>query len=330
MTRPPKPQPAPILPENIPDEIADRRVWVGWRYVWRQPDGKRPGKWTKPPFDPVEDRFASATDPRTWSRLDTVLAAVERGVCDGIGFCLTPDQGIVGIDFDNVIDLNNPASLPSRQVGAVVRSLASYTEWSPSGCGLRVLCRGTLPQKFIVRDWVELYDRERFLTITGQRLPGSPVAIRDAQEALDGALREIGYWTTPEPDPSLPAARTNVPDPSQRPMLVTLSDLEVLRLCRRAKNGYKFAKLYDHGDLSDHGGDHSRADAALTAMLRFYAEPDQVDRLMRTSALNRGKWEGRAKYRAATIKLSDHGERWTPPAAVARRASAVDRLNRLR
>ena len=69
----------------------------------------------------------------------------------------------------------------------------------------------------------------------------------------------------------------------------------IIQKCRTAKNAVKFADLFDHGDTSGNGADHSAADFALLGILKYYTQdPDQLERLMRMSALARPKWdEGR-------------------------------------
>ena len=68
------------------------------------------------------------------------------------------------------------------------------------------------------------------------------------------------------------------------------------------RNGAKFCRLFDDGDISDYQGDHSVADQGLCRLIAFRTQdPDQVDRLFRLSALNRQKWESRADYRDRTI-----------------------------
>jgi hypothetical protein len=73
-------------------------------------------------------------------------------------------------------------------------------------------------------------------------------------------------------------------------------DQAIIQRCRAAENAPKFADLFDHGDTAGKGGDASAADFALLGILKFYTQdPDQLERLMRQSALARPKWEeGRA------------------------------------
>jgi putative DNA primase/helicase len=84
----------------------------------------------------------------------------------------------------------------------------------------------------------------------------------------------------------------------------TLTDEEVVALCRKARNAPKFERLYDRGNLSDYDGDESRADQALVSMMAFYTQDaGQLDNLFRGSALYRPeKWGKRADYRRRTIE----------------------------
>lgn len=81
------------------------------------------------------------------------------------------------------------------------------------------------------------------------------------------------------------------------------ADFDIVCDLRKQKNGEKFIKLYDKGDLSGYGS-QSEADAALCAMIAFRtgADPAAIDSVFRGSALYRDKWE-RSDYREATINL---------------------------
>ena len=71
-----------------------------------------------------------------------------------------------------------------------------------------------------------------------------------------------------------------------------VDDDVVIENCRSAKNAPKFEALFDCGDTSAYGGDASGADYALLGILKFETQdPDQLERLMRRSALARPKWD---------------------------------------
>lgn len=85
---------------------------------------------------------------------------------------------------------------------------------------------------------------------------------------------------------------------------VTSDDHELLQLIYASDSGYKFELLYQ-GDTTQHGGDHSKADLALCALLAFWTQKDEsrMDRLFRQSGLMRPKWD-RDEYRERTIDLA--------------------------
>jgi hypothetical protein len=96
-------------------------------------------------------------------------------------------------------------------------------------------------------------------------------------------------------------------------------DRKLLDKARSAKNGSKFAALYDQGDTSAYAGDDSRADEALCCHLAFWCDKDpaRIDRLFRQSARFRDKWDerrGAQTYGERTIEraISLTAEVYTP------------------
>jgi len=75
----------------------------------------------------------------------------------------------------------------------------------------------------------------------------------------------------------------------------------ILTIARRAKNGEKFSRLFDKGDISGYGS-QSEADQALCNILAFYMGGDfeKIDELFQKSKLYREKWD-REDYKEATI-----------------------------
>ena len=77
----------------------------------------------------------------------------------------------------------------------------------------------------------------------------------------------------------------------------------IIEALRRQKNGEKFSRLFDSGDISEYGGDDSAADCALCAMIAFRTgdDPALIEEIFNQSALVRDKWTGREDYREMTI-----------------------------
>ena len=146
--------------ENIPQELKDRDQYVVWK--WEERDGKA----TKPPYDAKTGKRASHSDPSTWGTFNDALKALDRGF-DGIGFVFTENDPFCGIDLDKCRD---PVS---GQIATwavkIIKDFDSYAEISPSGTGLKIFIKGRLPGGGIKTKHVEVYDKLRFFTVTGDR-----------------------------------------------------------------------------------------------------------------------------------------------------------------
>lgn len=157
--------PTPIgkLRGGPPEELTARPQWVAWR-----PEVTPDGRPVKPPYRPGDPaRRADVGDPATSG---TYAAALE--ACDGgrVGFVLTAGDPYAVADLDGCRDPET-GELEAWARG-VVEALDSYTEISPSGRGLHVWVRGELPGLRRRGGGTELYDRARYVTVTGEALPG--------------------------------------------------------------------------------------------------------------------------------------------------------------
>jgi primase-polymerase (primpol)-like protein len=299
--RPSRPPSAHIVEEDvegIDPRLRALRRFVVWEWRWRSPKAPKKGKckWDKPPIDPESGREIDATDPDNWLTFDQARrAARKRG--DGIGFALGPEDnrlGIVGSDFDKCI---GPDGAIDPDVMCDVRSLDSYTERTPSGTGLRTLVWGTKPGGKCkdTRRGIELYQSGRYFTLTGRHLEGTPTTIERRDEALAAFYDRL--FGTPRPKAS---AAAGVAANGH----AAASDDELIERARRAKNGAKFAALFDRGDTPSYADDESSADQALANMLAFWLGKDaaRMEAAFGKSALGkRDKWIGRDDYRKRTI-----------------------------
>jgi primase-polymerase (primpol)-like protein len=183
----------PLVPrvrvEAIPAELHRYGQWVAWDYE-RRPDKKGGHKWTKVPVNardwhlPQRGRNASSRLPFTWTVLTLAWLYYEDPAHEaaGIGFMFSLDDPFTGVDLDDSID---PATGTLRDwARPMVEDLASYTEVSPSGTGVKIIVRGKVPGLRRRSGKVEMYDSFRFFTLTGDRLPGTPPGIAPRQEAL--------------------------------------------------------------------------------------------------------------------------------------------------
>jgi len=145
------------------DETLIKQPWAVWR---AEPDKARPGKYKKAPRCPRTDKHISVNSCDQWSSFEAVKTAFNAKKHTGIGILLTGNE-LIGIDIDNRRELllNRPELV--AWIDDVIAS-GTYIEQSPSGNGLRIFVKGTLPQGCNnKRGNLEIYDNLRFLTITG-------------------------------------------------------------------------------------------------------------------------------------------------------------------
>jgi hypothetical protein len=285
---------------TIPPELRDAARWIVWKW-WREGD-----KWKKPPIDPRKPpgkrQEISHLDPKNWMGFEAARDLVHRGG-DGIGFSLGHDGfgELVGVDFDHCLD--DAGRITKPDVERWVKALDSYTEVTPSGDGLRVWVKGSIPKAGSPKHdaGIEIYARRRYFTVTGRHLDETPAAINRRQQALDALWREL--WPDARPKPR---AKANGHGSGH----AAGSDDELIERARRARNGAKFSALFFDGDTSGYGGDDNRADLALMNFLAYHTgkDPERMERIFGQSALGRReKWTGRPDYRQRTIDLAIKG-----------------------
>jgi hypothetical protein len=281
--------------------MRDLRQWLCWRSV------ERNGKPTKIPYSPLTGQRASSTTPGTWAGYEEAVRACKEHGYGGIGFVFTSEDDLCGVDLDGCLNADTGEIEPWARI--IIEELDSYTEISPSGTGVHVLVRATLPEGRNRKGRFETYDRDRYFTVTGRHLAGTPQTIESRQEQLRSVVRRM-FGEESANGHAKPVA------PPER-LRNDLTDSEVIQKAQAASNGAKFSCLWN-GDTSGYGSP-SEADLALCGMLAFWIGGDaaRIDALFRQSGLYRDKWE-RKDYRNRTITeaLSGKSEFYKAPKTV--------------
>ena len=286
------------------DELKPLRQWVAYRLVWNEKKGKA----DKRPINPHDGTGAKANDPATWGTYDDAMRYAERqgliaGKSGGVGFEF--GGGYCGIDLDNVVQEDGRLK---EFASEIVKVMNSYTEYSPSGKGLHILCKLSVSMsEFGTRRrndeiGLEMYDSGRFFTVTGEIFgeEAKPIENRtvEAQKVYDRYLRkEEGKKST-----------TGLLRSFERVFQNDLTDSELWDKMFNSQHGREILSLYQ-GDTSGYGDDHSRADLALCSHLAYWTNSDELrmDRMFRESGLMRGKWDERhgvQTYGAMTLGLA--------------------------
>lgn len=272
---------------TFPSEMVEAQRWVCWRYAIR--DGKK----TKVPYNAKTGYEASSTDPETWA--DYNAAQAVSGEFDGIGFML--GDGWFGIDLDHVEgDIEEYRSGGKDNiVSEFIDTMQSYSEYSPSGTGVHIICKGKLPPGGRKSGDIEMYDSGRYFTITGNRAADYPLS--DGTEAVK-PLHAKYFKKRKE-------AVHSVQTPDKR------SEMDVLDAVRKSKSAEAFDRLY-RGEWEGLYPSQSNADQALCNYLAFWTgkDPAMMDSLFRKSGLIRGKWDekhGKQTYGQLTIQTAING-----------------------
>lgn len=264
----------------IPVELLAIAQWACWRR-----ENAVPTTVTKVPYNPLTRQRANVADPATWVTYREAVAL--KWKYDGLCFALTKHDPYCGIDLDHCVE----NGVPNAWALQVIDRLASYTEFSPSGNGIRILVKAKLPPGRRRNERIEMYDDARFLSITGNQIQPGPAIIQERQREINALHAELF------PKPKSEDTQRN------RTFTPTLEDRELIERARQASE--KFDRAWS-GELTDWGGDHSRADLYLCGRLAYWTKGDaaRMDRLFRQSALMREKWNtrhGHASYGELTI-----------------------------
>lgn len=286
----------------IPTELKRLRQWVCWQAV---PDPARPDHPRKTPVNPMTGGGAMSNNPDTWADYDTAVRESKKYT--GIGFMFA--NGYFGVDIDNVEDAIEDYKNGSTDniVAEFIGTLRSYAEYSQSGRGIHIICRGKLPPGGRRKGNVEMYDSGRFFVMTGN-------AAAEYTEIADGGER-----IKPLHEKYIGGAR---PKPNRGPapvQPVSLSDAEILQKAGEAKAGAVFQALYN-GEWEAYFNSQSEADLSLCNRLAYWTGKDAeaMDRLFRASGLMRDKWDREqsgSTYGKLTIEkaIRDCESVYTPP-----------------
>ena len=192
-------------------DLANALRWLTWREEMRN------GRWTKVPYVAGRGGYASATDPATWrtrSEAEDYSPLFLNGHAGSIGVVLGDigsDVHLCGIDLDSCLH----DGLIEDWAAAILDSVASYAEVSPSGQGIKCWfyiisghVRPFLDRIGVAADaWgcrrsigpasqdhgpaFELYVNARYFTVTGQHWARTPEHIAQIDDAALAALAAL-------------------------------------------------------------------------------------------------------------------------------------------
>lgn len=299
------------------EQLKSARIWLCWNSV------ERDGRKTKKPCS----AFGSITGTnseysRTWVTFEEAKNAACANNYSGVGFVIP--EGWVFLDIDH-----RPMDDP--YVVKMLERFDSYAEKSVSGNGIHIYGKcdfSKIPTEMKddklklhcnyyqknPNNGTELYIgglTNRFAVFTEDVIQDKP--IKDCTEAvletLEKEMLKKADKTSKASDGTALRAATTVKGTS-------VNANTVIQGLKSQKNGKKFFRLFEKGDISGYFS-QSEADLALCNMIAFRTgpNPDLIDEVFRQSQLYRNKWEHegyrnkweRDDYREITIEKAIEG-----------------------
>lgn len=181
-------------------------------------------------MNPTNGRIANVASPTTWATYERAARAVEERELAGVGFVLTECDPYIGIDLGKCRDsFTGEIDAWAQELLAIAET---YAEISPSETGIRLIARGGI-EKASKCDpaHVEIYDRGRYVTITGRHVPSSPTEIREAPNTLAALAARIATFRPELVSPTKPTTlKTERTAGSGRDFFRAVNDLALANL----------------------------------------------------------------------------------------------------
>lgn len=246
----------------VPQTMQKTKRWI----LWRLEDGK------KKPYSANYDGLASTTKAHTWSNYKKALSKYEYSDYNGLGFVFAEGDGLMFIDLDDCITEAGELTDFAKEILNLFPN--TYAEYSQSGNGIHIVCRGTIPRAYKI-DKIEIYASGRYMAFTGNTYTAAEP--RNCQMAIDELCKRFNLTAS------------NAPKPHEVISLIA-TDSDILKRAESGGNSIEFSELYYKGVYSykkvDGTPDQSRADLRLISLLVYYAATDeQIHRIFRNSFL---------------------------------------------
>lgn len=232
--------------ENIPEELKKNALFCLWTYSQDN---------TKIPIDPHTLKYGDSSDISKFDKYDYVV----KKTTDKFGLGIGVFNNICAIDIDKVIDENG---VISEKAMYIINKIDSYTEFSPSGKGIRILfyCdkdfKYDKEKYYIKHNDLEIYVcgmTKRFLTVTGNHIKGE---FKNSQNNLQDIL-----------DKYMQRKQVNI----QKNKIYDITNNDYLTI--GLEKDKKLIELWNSYP-SGYGGNESETDQALCNKLAYWCNKD--------------------------------------------------------
>lgn len=266
-------------------------AWSLWRAV------QIGSKWTKPLF--ALDGTTQISVHAPGHSFGAAVAAANRIGLDGmrnggLTFVLRQRYNFSWIDLDDKpTDPASASDIAGHQ--AILAATQSYSEVTPSGRGVHIIVKGSIPSGMRYGK-VEIYSDARHMTCSGHHIPGFPAVINDAQDFLTRAYQAR--------QAQMPMSYADEPE--------TETDEVIWNRAMNACNGAKFRILSSANWHTLPYPSASEAEFAWLSIVAFYSRNNaQVMRLFRYTELGQRRQSTDLRVWGAIRKI--RGRQALPP-----------------
>lgn len=300
------------LTKNIPDELKITKNWVCVKFE-KDENGdlilSKNGKPIKVPYQ-INDKKAQSNNSKTWTTFDKCLNKFKinsNNDIEGLGYVLSLEDDYIFIDVDDM-------HINTEEKKEFISRFNTYIERSQSGKGYHIIVKVSNKKKF--EQWAknnnflrygtekktlsskkggyEIYINSRYFWLTGDIVDNQ----FEINKMEDDDLKEVFEFID-----SHGKSKTKESKESKKEKTFTespeMSNEEIIKLCKKAKNSEKFLKLYN--EIGKDG--NSESDQTLMNMLAFYTQDiEQLCELFRESPRYRGKFDIHPRYLEMTAQ----------------------------
>lgn len=182
-----------LVLRNIPSELKMNGLWCGWRLTEKG----------KEPFNLSTGRHAKSNDETTFSTYPILLNNIHKFLTfegqkqtGGIGLGIF--RGYSAIDIDHCVE----DGVISEMAKDIIEYCKSYTEYSPSGTGIRIIFKTQSKidkTLYYINNHslgLEIYisnNTNKFVSITGNKISGDTINEIDITYILDKYMKRNGF-----------------------------------------------------------------------------------------------------------------------------------------
>lgn len=173
----------------VPISLRSTAQWAVWKLV---PQTARP-KPLKVPFT-VTGQPADSMNPAQWGSYEAAYETWNKNqsTYNGLGFLFVPQGEFAGLDIDNCVEDGKLSDMAL----SIIHEFNTYTEYSPSGTGVKLFTRTTWhpsvnQRQGIKQGGLELYFSKRYFTVTGHQVPGTNDEVTDCSDKLEALYHRL-------------------------------------------------------------------------------------------------------------------------------------------